>query len=164
MAPVIATLFSLSPLAPRTSILVRVSHGLASSGLFAFAGIIATAYGTRSTLLLRGCCVFLPATTPIFFLLSARNLGAPPFLSFIGEIFLFMSIFSQSYVYTAIFSIAAFFAGCYSLYFYTLLAHGPSPTWATPAKVPSPALYFISTAHVAPLFILFFSPEVFFIN
>ena len=77
-------------------IIVIVFHGLSSRGLFLIVGYLYYMYSTRQLTSLRG----LLNISPLFSLLVVGfflfTISAPPFPSFIGELFSFMSLFPLS--------------------------------------------------------------------
>nr|NP_775406.1 NADH dehydrogenase subunit 4 [Akanthomyces muscarius]AAO14666.1 NADH dehydrogenase subunit 4 [Akanthomyces muscarius] len=73
------------------SIILGLSHGFVSSGLFICAGgVLYDRTGTRSIFFYRGVAQLMPIFAILFFLLALGNCGAPLTLNFIGE---FMSLY-----------------------------------------------------------------------
>lgn len=76
-------------------VIIMLSHGLVSAGLFFIAGTIYERLGTRNMLYLKGLCQFMPLLSSFFFLLTLSNMSFPGTLSFAAEFLVIISIFSE---------------------------------------------------------------------
>lgn len=76
-------------------VLIMLSHGIVSAGLFFVAGCIYERYGTRNMVYLRGMCQTVPLLSVFFFVLTLSNMGFPFTLSFVGEISVILLIFES---------------------------------------------------------------------
>lgn len=73
----------------RHGVLVLIlGHGLCSSALFCLANIMYERFYTRSLILMKGMIIFFPSLTLWWFIFSVINMGAPPSINLMGEIFL----------------------------------------------------------------------------
>lgn len=102
------------------------AHGLCSCGLFYLRGLIYRRFYTRSVYLLGGNLNFLSKLRMWWFLYCAINLGAPPFLNLLTEIYIYIIFFSYSWVILVLLMCLRFFGACFRLYLYTSLHHGQS--------------------------------------
>nr|QID03243.1 NADH dehydrogenase subunit 4 [Formicosepsis sp. LX2018-01] len=103
---------------------LMIAHGLCSSGLFCLANITYERLGSRSLLLNKGLLNFMPSMTLWWFLLSSTNMAAPPSLNLLGEISLFNSIVSWSWLSMLSLAFLSFFSAAYTLYMYSYSQHG----------------------------------------
>nr|ADB92019.1 NADH dehydrogenase subunit 4 [Nymphon unguiculatum-charcoti complex sp. SEM-1997] len=74
------------------AMMVLISHGFTSSGLFSAAYMIQDRSKSREMAMSKGMVVFLPIITFSFYLLTMLNMSAPPSLSLSGELNLFSSL------------------------------------------------------------------------
>lgn len=105
-------------------IVVIIGHGLCSSGLFCLANIVYERLGSRSLLISKGLLNFIPSIRLWWFLLSIRNIAAPPTLNLLGEINLILRISSWSNLSIIGLALLSFFRASYTLYIYSIRQHG----------------------------------------
>jgi NADH-ubiquinone oxidoreductase chain 4 len=67
-------------------VVLIVSHGLSSSGLFYGVNVIYERLGSRSIYLVRGISQHLPSVRRLIFLLVCSNFSAPPFINLFSEL------------------------------------------------------------------------------
>nr|YP_010692608.1 NADH dehydrogenase subunit 4 [Tricentrus davidi]WBV77349.1 NADH dehydrogenase subunit 4 [Tricentrus davidi] len=106
------------------SLIVMLSHGLCSSGLFCLANIYYLRVSSRSLYLIKGMIFFMPSMSMFFFLFISFNMGCPPSINFLGELMIIMSCiyyFSFSYYYLFL---GSFFCACFCFYLYSFTQHG----------------------------------------
>nr|QFQ51711.1 NADH dehydrogenase subunit 4 [Psorodonotus venosus] len=103
---------------------LMIAHGLCSSGLFALANITYERLGSRSMLVSKGLMNFMPSMAMWWFLLSSSNMAAPPSLNLMGEIGLFNSLVSWSWITMFMLMLMSFFSAVYTLYLYSYSQHG----------------------------------------
>jgi proton-translocating NADH-quinone oxidoreductase chain M len=77
-------------------ILLTIAHGLSSSGLFACVGSIYNRLKTMNVLYLRTLSTIMPVLSFFFFFFTLCNLGFPPSLNFISELFILCGLFQQT--------------------------------------------------------------------
>lgn len=106
------------------SILIIISHGFCSSGLFCLANIIYEKAKSRSLFLYRGLINTNSVICMWWFLFCIANIGAPPFINLIREIILFCSIYIYRGYLIIIILMIVFVGGLYNLVIFTNMQHG----------------------------------------
>nr|YP_004021899.1 NADH dehydrogenase subunit 4 [Phraortes sp. Iriomote Island]BAJ24499.1 NADH dehydrogenase subunit 4 [Phraortes sp. Iriomote Island] len=144
------------------SLVLMLSHGLCSSGLFYLSNVVYERLGSRSLLILKGLLGFMPSMSLWWFLLSTYNMAAPPSLNLMGEIMLFNSLVSWYYLNTIIFIFMSFFSAVYSLYLYSYTQHGLGYSGGFSYSNCCLREYYLSVLHWFPLNLLIFLPSIFF--
>jgi len=77
-------------------VLLMVFHGLSSPILFILVGVGYRVYSTRQLVFMRGLLLSSPLLSMLFILAFLFSLSAPPFPSFLSEVFFFMSAMAAS--------------------------------------------------------------------
>jgi len=132
------------------SILMMVSHGICSSGLFYLSYIFYTRIWSRSFLLTRRTISLLPYLCFWWLGLRFFNIGLPPSANFFSEIYFFIGVFSLDWLIVALSGILCFFSSCYCVYLYSSTSHGESlyiSSWLDYSL----REYLIRRAHFIPL-------------
>nr|QHZ87413.1 NADH dehydrogenase subunit 4 [Mnais tenuis] len=124
MGIVLGGLMTLSYWGMSGSYTLMIAHGLCSSGMFCLANISYERLGSRSLLINKGLINFMPGMSLWWFLLCSSNISAPPTLNLLGEISLFNSIISWSWITMFLLSFLSFFSAGYTLYLYSYSQHG----------------------------------------
>nr|QEJ81407.1 NADH dehydrogenase subunit 4 [Lucidina sp. FM13] len=106
------------------SLIIMISHGLCSSGLFCLANISYERTSTRSMYLNKGMLNLMPSMSLMWFLLCSSNMSSPPSLNLVGEILLINSLVSFSWLLMICIFFMSFLGGAYSLYLYVQVQHG----------------------------------------
>nr|YP_010735841.1 NADH dehydrogenase subunit 4 [Phytomastax pentaspinula]WEL32806.1 NADH dehydrogenase subunit 4 [Phytomastax pentaspinula] len=106
------------------SLILMLGHGLCSSGLFCLSNIVYERSGSRMLMFNKGMMNFMPMMCLWWFLLSSSNMAAPPSINLLGEIMLFNSIVSWSWLMMMILMFLSFFSAMYTLYMYSYSQHG----------------------------------------
>lgn len=101
-----------------------IAHGLCSSGLFCLANMSYERSRSRSLLINKGLLNFIPSLALWWFLLSSRNIAAPPSINLLGEICLLNSLVRWSWITILALSLVSFFRAAYTLYLYSYRQHG----------------------------------------
>lgn len=101
-----------------------IAHGLCSSGLFCLANMSYERSRSRSLLINKGLLNFIPSLALWWFLLSSRNIAAPPSINLLGEICLLNSLVRWSWITILALSLVSFFRAAYTLYLYSYSQHG----------------------------------------
>nr|DAC76930.1 TPA_asm: NADH dehydrogenase subunit 4 [Tetraponera aethiops] len=120
-------LLTLTKFGLMSSLLVMVSHGICSSGLFFMVNNYYERTSSRLLILNKGMISYMPMSTLWWFLLCSSNFSFPLSLNFFGEISLLMSIVSWNYKLMFLLMIICFFSSAYSLYLFSYVQHGDSP-------------------------------------
>nr|YP_010415465.1 NADH dehydrogenase subunit 4 [Ziczacella heptapotamica]USC52155.1 NADH dehydrogenase subunit 4 [Ziczacella heptapotamica] len=106
--------------------LMMISHGLCSSGLFCLANISYERLSSRSFFLNKGLLTFMPSMCSMWFLFSSFNMGCPPSLNFLSEIFILNSMMMFWFNSLYYFVFISFFSACFSVYLFSYTQHGSS--------------------------------------
>lgn len=106
------------------AILMIVSHGFCSSGLFCLANIIYEKVKSRSLYLYRGLVNINSVMCIWWFLFCIANMGAPPFINLVSEVMLFCSVYLYSKYLIIIILLMVFISGLYNLIVFTNTQHG----------------------------------------
>jgi len=78
------------------SIIMHISHGFVSAGLFIFVGQLYERFYTRNIKYLRGLASPLPLFGTVFLLFTLANISVPGSLNFIAEIMVFIGTFTKN--------------------------------------------------------------------
>lgn len=81
-------------LSVKAILMLMLFHGLRSPILFMLVGIIYSMYSTRQLILVRGLILLSPLTRLIIVLAFFFTMSAPPFPSFVSEVYFLVSCFS----------------------------------------------------------------------
>jgi NADH-quinone oxidoreductase subunit M len=94
-----------SSLSLKAIALIILFHGLRSSLLFIMVSVVYSQYATRQIAIVRGVIVHSPLFSVLIAVSFLFNISAPPFPSFISEVFTFMSMSDLTeFVYPYVFS------------------------------------------------------------
>nr|YP_010585973.1 NADH dehydrogenase subunit 4 [Abaria herringbona]UZZ43709.1 NADH dehydrogenase subunit 4 [Abaria herringbona] len=124
MSMVILGLLSLSNFGFIGSLVLMLSHGLSSSGLFVLANLSYERIGSRSLVMNKGMINMVPLLSLWWFLLICTNMAVPPSMNLLGEIILLISIVSYSWVFMFMLMIMMMFGAIYNLYLFNYSQHG----------------------------------------
>nr|YP_010982590.1 NADH dehydrogenase subunit 4 [Odontothrips phaseoli]WOH21585.1 NADH dehydrogenase subunit 4 [Odontothrips phaseoli] len=144
------------------SLMLMISHGLCSSGMFYLANVIYERSGTRSIFLNKGLMSIFPSLSLWWFILCSFNMAAPPSLNLISEIFLFSASVSWNYLSVFFLMLFSFIGGAYNLFLFTFLNHGKvfsNLNFFNPCYIRE---YLVLFLHVFPISFLFLSLELFY--
>jgi NADH-ubiquinone oxidoreductase chain 4 len=133
---------------------MMLAHGLCSSGLFSLANINYETTQTRRIFITKGLIRFFPAMCFWWFLFSACNMAAPPFINLLGEIILIARVLSFSFYSCFLLGMLRFIAAAYSLFLFTSTQYGVSPSFSNVFIIFYLRNYSICLFHIAPLFLL----------
>nr|YP_010963609.1 NADH dehydrogenase subunit 4 [Nondenticentrus paramelanicus]WKZ08092.1 NADH dehydrogenase subunit 4 [Nondenticentrus paramelanicus] len=106
------------------ALIMMLSHGLCSSGLFCLANICYLRVNSRSLYLIKGMVFFMPSLSFFWFLFSSFNMGCPPSINFMSELMIIISsisYFDFSFYYLFF---SSFFCACFCFYLYSYSQHG----------------------------------------
>jgi NADH-quinone oxidoreductase subunit M len=117
-------IFSLTYQGLNGSILLMLSHGLISSGLFICIGFIYDRYGTRLVPQFGGLVSFMPIFAIIFMVLTMSNMSLPGTAGFIGELLVIAGIFSANTLVAFLASIGIILGAVYSVWLYNRVCFG----------------------------------------
>jgi NADH:ubiquinone oxidoreductase subunit 4 (subunit M) len=97
------------------SILMHLSHGFVSAGLFIFVGQLVDRFYTRNIKYLRGLAGNLPIASTLFLLLTFANISVPGSFNFIAEILILMGAFTTNTWVASVAATAVLLGASYSL-------------------------------------------------
>lgn len=117
-------IFALTPLALQGSVLLMVSHGVATGGLFIIVGLLEQRLGSRSLDKMGGLFPIVPRLGGAGFLLALVALGVPGSGNFISEILIIIGTFKASVVFAIILSAGLIFSVAYALWMIQRAFHG----------------------------------------
>ncbi len=137
-------------------IVIIISHGLCSSGLFSLVGIIYERLGTRRIILIRGLITLTPLSTLWWFLFSIRNMAAPPSPNLVGEIYLFISSIGWWGGSAILVGVLSFMAGAYNLFLFVSTQHGTNISLLRVIRDCSFREHLVLFLHIVPF--IFLSP------
>lgn len=121
---VISGCFTLTTWGVIGSLIIIISHGICSSGLFCLANITYERSLRRSLYLNKGYINILPNLSLWWFLLCSSNIAAPPSLNLVSEILILSSLVSWRRLIILILSFLSFLRAAYSLFLYSFTQHG----------------------------------------
>nr|QHD45544.1 NADH dehydrogenase subunit 4 [Cicadella viridis] len=106
------------------SYLMMLGHGLCSSGLFFLANVSYERFMSRSFFINKGLMLFMPSMSLMWFLFCSFNMGCPPSMNFISEVFILLSM--MMYWNNSLFFIflMSFFSACFCFYLFSFSQHG----------------------------------------
>jgi len=120
----ICSLFTLLKLGLIRRLVVIISHGLCSSGLFYIVNMYYTRSYRRLIIINKGYINLIPAIIIWWFLLCSSNFSFPLSINFIGEIIIIIVLLNWRFIILLMIIIVCFFRGAYSLYLYSIVSHG----------------------------------------
>nr|ALO64902.1 NADH dehydrogenase subunit 4 [Bombus pratorum] len=106
------------------SLLMMVSHGLVSSGLFYLVNVIYEQSSSRIIFINKGIMNLMPSMTMMWFFMCINNSGAPLSLNMVSEIFLLMSLISWCKYLLMILLIYCLISFIYSIYLFSFIQYG----------------------------------------
>nr|QGT34619.1 NADH dehydrogenase subunit 4 [Metisotoma macnamarai] len=124
MALVISGVYSYYIWGYNGSLMMMVSHGLSSSGLFCVVNMYYERLGSRSFFINSGLMLLMPIYSGVLFMLCAANISAPPSINLLSEIFLMASIMNYDLVMMLIFPLGSFLGAVFTLFMFSYSQHG----------------------------------------
>lgn len=141
------------------ALLLIIAHGLISSALFAIANIVYETSHTRNLFLLKGLINLFPSFTLWWFILRARNLGAPPSINMLAETMLITSVISYSFIASALLLLIIIFTTAYCLTLYSSTQYGTLRRYINPWNIINLRHNNIIFFHFTPAIVLFIKAE-----
>jgi len=141
-------------------LILILGHGLCRSGLFCIANMVYERLFTRNIFLLKGLSLLFPSITLWWFLLRVVNIGAPPSINLIGEIFLMGRILKWRFILILLIRVLSFLGACYSLYLFSYTQHGKRVFLFRVISF-TEREYFLIYSHFFPLIIYILKIEIF---
>nr|NP_112429.1 NADH dehydrogenase subunit 4 [Tetrodontophora bielanensis]AAK30948.2 NADH dehydrogenase subunit 4 [Tetrodontophora bielanensis] len=144
-------------------LIMMVSHGLSSSGLFCAVNMYYERVGSRSMYMNKGFMLMFPLFSLMFFMLCVANISAPPTINLMGEIFLMLSVMAFSKIMIILFPLGSFLGAVFTLFLYSYSQHGKSYFMGKSYLGVTMNELHSLILHLVPLNILIVKSEVFFI-
>ena len=143
--------------------ILMVSHGLVSSGLFCLANLLYERRGTRTLGLIRGYKCLMGLTAFWWLFSCAANLGLPPLPNLIGELAIIsrLGFFDFSFVFISGISVVA--SAIYSLLIYQLTQSNKLINKFSKVKEITIREHVLLFSHLFPLVLLVLNPYLLFI-
>nr|DAC76761.1 TPA_asm: NADH dehydrogenase subunit 4 [Pseudomyrmex feralis] len=157
----LASFLTLMTLGWSSTIIIMVSHGLCSSGLFYMVNMFYERTSSRLLIFNKGMVSYMSIMSIWWFLLCSSNFSFPLSLNFIGEITMLMTLLSWSITFILIMLIVCFFSGAYSLYLFSYVHHGES-SYMTMSGTGTVKEVVIVLYHYLPLVLILFNLLIFF--
>nr|APX40221.1 NADH dehydrogenase subunit 4 [Psylliodes heydeni] len=143
------------------ALVMMLSHGLCSSGLFCLANLMYERTLSRSLYLNKGLLNLMPSLSLYWFLLLSSNMAAPPSMNLLSEIMLMNSLISYSYMNMLWLALVSFLGAAYSLFLYSYSQHGKFYSGVFTYLSGLNREYLLLLLHWFPLNFLFLKMEVF---
>ncbi len=124
MSLVMLGIFNTTTIGLSGSVLLMLSHGLVSSGLFFCVGMLYERYGSRLLKYYGGLAVTMPIYAIMFFILILANFSFPGTSNFVGEVLILGGLISQNVFCTVMTLTSIIFSVIYSIWFYNRLFFG----------------------------------------
>nr|WMC20895.1 NADH dehydrogenase subunit 4 [Helicocranchia sp. n SB-2022] len=144
------------------AMLMMISHGFCSSGLFCLANLMYEKLKSRSLFLCGGMINVNSIMCLWWFLFCVSNMGAPPFVNLISEIMLFCSLYIYSGWLIIIILLMVFLGGLYNLIIFVNTQHGSVMSFMNSSFVNVCSEYLLMLLHFYPM--LFFILNVGYLN
>nr|AZL93486.1 NADH dehydrogenase subunit 4 [Synergus sp. ZJUH_2016033] len=124
MGLLIVSLMTLNVWGCMGSLIMMISHGLCSSGLFCLVNINYERLKSRSMFLNKGMMNIIPSMSLFWFLMSIFNMASPPSLNLFSEIMMINSILMWSNMFLFNLMMLSFMSVLYMMLFYSSIQHG----------------------------------------
>ena len=102
-------------LSVKSIVIVILFHGLSSPILFMLVGVLYSFFSSRQLIVVRGVMLISPLLSFCIVLAFFFTLSAPPFPSFISEVYFFISSYCSSHYFVYVFIIFSFLSLVYNL-------------------------------------------------
>lgn len=106
------------------ALILMLSHGLVSSGLFLCVGVLYDRYDTRLINYYGGLVSFMPLFSFFFMVLSLANMGFPGTSAFVGEFLILIGAFTENFLVSFLASIGVILSAAYSVWLYNRVMFG----------------------------------------
>lgn len=130
--------------------IVMLFHGLSSAILFLIVGIVYDMFSTRQLILTRGIVLISPLICSILILTFFFTVSAPPFPSFLAEVFAMFASFILTSFLGPVFALIAFLGLVYNLNWLVSLCFGSPVSMSHEAAL-------LKFFHFLPIMVLFYS-------
>jgi proton-translocating NADH-quinone oxidoreductase chain M len=128
MNVIVFGIFCLNIYSLEGSLLLMLSHGVVSGGLFFCVGMIYSRLQTRLTEELSGLAQFMPVLVFFLFMFTLGNVSVPGTFNFLGEFLIFVGTFAENSFITCICALGIVLSSLYSLWFFNRISYGNTGT------------------------------------
>jgi len=142
-------------------LIIILSHGLASSGLFCVVNMYYERTRSRRIFLNKGLLLLFPVITLFVFILSASNIAAPPTINLASEIFLIVRIIKFDKIMLLFFPLASYLGAVFTLFIFSFSQHGKIYLAGYSIVLFTHREMHLLALHVIPVNILILKPEYF---
>lgn len=108
----------------RGGLIIIISHGLSSSGLFCLVNIYYERLRRRRIYLNKGLLLLFPRIRLMIFILCAANISAPPTINLIREIVLIIRVIRFRKIIIILFPLGSFLGAVFTLFLFSYSQHG----------------------------------------
>nr|AZL93173.1 NADH dehydrogenase subunit 4 [Dendrocerus sp. ZJUH_2016009] len=105
-------------------VIIMISHGLCSSGMFVLVNLVYERLSSRNIFMNKGLVSVFPYLTVLWFIISVNNMSSPPSLNLFGEYLLLLVIGGGYLGFMWIMGLVMFLSACYSIFFYSYSQYG----------------------------------------
>jgi len=124
MGLVVAGLYVGGVLGFRGALIMIIGHGLASSGLFRILNIYYERTGSRRFYVNKGIILIIPALSFPIFMLCASNIGAPPSVNLLAELYLLGGLMGYRYIIIWLLPLGSFLGVVFTIFLFSYSQHG----------------------------------------
>nr|QIP88953.1 NADH dehydrogenase subunit 4 [Florometra sp. BMK-2020]UFJ44018.1 NADH dehydrogenase subunit 4 [Oligometra serripinna] len=146
------------------SMILMISHGLVSSGLFCLANLLYERSGTRTLGLIRGYKCIMGFLAFWWLVSCAANLGLPPLPNFLGELLIITNLGFLDFSFVFLSGGAVVTSAIYSLLIYQLTQSNKFMNNFSNISLINLREYSLIFFHLLPLFLLILNPWLLFIG
>nr|QTC32052.1 NADH dehydrogenase subunit 4 [Nisia fuliginosa] len=161
MSLVIGGIFSLSIYGVLGSVILMIGHGLISSMMFFYIGILYKYFNSRSFFIIRGVLLISPSLGLMGFISFISNMSCPPSINLMSEILIISSFLMWGYMSLIFIIFGLFFSAFYSVLIFCFIHHGLSSSLYIPfnLKVFDYLIFFL---HFYPVYFITLNMNFFF--
>nr|UZT67519.1 NADH dehydrogenase subunit 4 [Figites sp. ZJUH 20220009] len=154
MGLVISSLMTMNSWGYKGSLIMMISHGMCSSGLFCLININYERLKSRSMMINKGLMNIMPSMSLFWFMLSIFNMASPPSLNLFSEIMMINSLLMWNMLPILIIMIMSMTNVIYMMYFYSSSQHGLMYKNINMFMFINMREYLLIILHLIPLFYL----------
>ena len=139
---------------------IILAHGITSSNIFILANSIYEKTNSRNTIISKGMILIAPSITIWWFLFTAANIAAPPFINLLREIILITRFISISNIFILSIIFLGLISISFSLHLFTLSQHGSTSILINSCTPFSNIIYLNNLFHFIPLLFLISKSDI----
>jgi NADH-ubiquinone oxidoreductase chain 4 len=106
------------------ALIIIVGHGVASSGLFRILNIYYERTGSRRFYTNRGLMLIIPVLAFSIFMLCASNIGAPPSVNLLSELYLLGGLMGWDWFIVYLLPLGSFMGVVFTIFLFSYSQHG----------------------------------------